>query len=270
MSKSVSEELRRRLTIVETTWPDYLKSRSDAIEFIKTGRIILLSYAPLNYVERAYAAALDKRFGVEVEESPVPITDIHRWIYIYGFNSMIREFLLSKHKEADFWVLRSAIVRGFGFPDSVCRSEFFVPYRFAFRAANIDIQSYKPNAVGFDNISPVGNKADMEILHNKYLTTEGVSRRGDMFKSLAYNIGKCRFLGIGCSTVTVVDYLGQPDRKVKCGEVTIYEYGYYDSQSSSQAVVWVLTTNELIAGVTFLPIITPSQNGDGVSPKNKE
>jgi hypothetical protein len=123
------DELVRRMGIIIDTWPDRKRGEADARSSADGARWRLLASVPMNDAERAYAAALESRFGVYVQDVARTTTNYAELAYIYGFNTEMPRLILRQHKREEFQRVIKETLHDCTWAKG---GEFFVPWPFAF------------------------------------------------------------------------------------------------------------------------------------------
>jgi len=130
--RAEAPELQRRLSLVIETWDDYVRGQVDAQHELSSRHVKLLGFRPLNEYERTYVELLRRDLGIEFVTVGMPVTEIHRAIYIYGYNSTVGRQLENKHGLMKFVDLIKSAVRQHTADEHPYYSPFFIPSRFNF------------------------------------------------------------------------------------------------------------------------------------------
>ena len=134
-------ELIRRIALVIDTWNDYQRGVEDAESMIEKGHLTLKGSFPLNDIEGKYVELLDSFCGCRFETTLSSVTNVHKLIYVYGFNSRMEKKLFSEYGKITLGKLISksvVTVCGSGC-DFSYHSACFVPWRFSLPAENIRV-----------------------------------------------------------------------------------------------------------------------------------
>jgi len=139
--RAEAPELQRRLSLIIDTWDDYVLGQADARRSLARGHLKLLAFSPLNDYERTYVELLLRDFGIEVATARMPVTDISRRIYIYGYNTTVGQHLEEKYGLNAFVGLIESAVRRNTTEKFNYYSPYFIPWRFNDDARIIELDS---------------------------------------------------------------------------------------------------------------------------------
>ena len=126
----VTPELQGRLSLIIDTWDDCVHGQADAQRALSRGHLRLLAFGSLNDYEKTYVELLHRNFGVEFVAVRRPVTDSHRRLYVYGYNSTVANRLEVEHGFNTFVGLIEDAVRQHTTDKFNYYSPFFIPWRF--------------------------------------------------------------------------------------------------------------------------------------------